>query len=907
MSSFEQIARALTIADDARIMMRWWWFGPSITREEVTRQLTLMQQAGIGGVEVSCIYPVCLEGEVEGVTNQRYLSEAFCDVLGFAAREAHRLNLGFDVTLGSGWPFGGPHISEEHAARQLKTQVIDIPAGCAAIDRPVLGKHEILLAVADENGRALTLDEKQIFIDHPTSHAIMLIDTLTGQEVKRAAVGAEGLVLDHYRQASLQVHLEAVGKVLLRAAGTEHVRAFFTDSLEVYESNWTPQLLSEFKRRRGYDLTEHLPLLASATAREANSSILQDNDPQKEQLIHDLQHDYAQTLTELLEDQFLRPLQQFAHEQGVLSRVQAYGVPPASLSSYRYVDLPEGEATLGSSTIQQPAEWTEITPNRIASSASRFKSHNLVSGETWTRLHSPPYAATPLDMKAEADQFFLQGINQIMGHGWCHRPSHGDPTQWVFYAAGNFNEANPWHPVMPELSRYLQTVSSLLRTGRPVVDMAIYLPDHDVWARQSLSSSKTNLHHVNALREHIGLELPAELLRMGFNFDLVDDEVLTQLSTAADKRYQAIILPHIERIPAATLQALHQLAVDGVKIISVGRTANQPVGYSARMHEAGAAAQGSYALFHSGSLPNVHHCQADQLREILKWCTPDVTLTQDKAIVGYVHRRMNDVDLYFFANTANHRVTVDIQFREPGRYLYRLNLMQQTLEPVSTSSLILDAFESTAYLHCPGPLPRQRWGDFELIPTSSPRITQQQDISDNWQLILPDGQMREIGRLLLWTGLNEFHAYSGSMVYRRAFTISHIPVAQRIKLKLDDAVAVAPHRLDPSRRNTGYIAFLDMPVKDAAQVYINGRYVSSLFCPPYEIDLTAYLKEGENTLELKVYNRLLNALSHQTHYDFTSVHERYGQRFNSIQDLAIMPVEPAGISGQAYLQYHELK
>src|SRR5690606_15057588 len=145
------------------------------------------------------------------------------------------------------------------------------------------------------------------------------------------------------------------------------------------------------------------------------------------------------------------------------------------------VDLPEGETTLGASEIQQPAEWTEITPNRIAASASRSKSQGIVSGETWTRLHSPPYAATPLDMKAEADQFFLQGVNQIVGHGWCHRPADGDPTRWVFYAAGNFNEANPWLPVFPELASYLQTVSSLLRAGEPVVDVAIYLSDHDVW------------------------------------------------------------------------------------------------------------------------------------------------------------------------------------------------------------------------------------------------------------------------------------------------------------------------------------------------------------------------------------------------------------------------------------------
>lgn len=110
MTDTQPLTEALTIAADARIMMRWWWFGPSMTREEATRQLTLMSDAGIGGVEVAYIYPVCLDGEIEGVTNHRFLSPRFRDVLRHAAEEAQRLGMCFDLTLGSGWPFGGPHI-----------------------------------------------------------------------------------------------------------------------------------------------------------------------------------------------------------------------------------------------------------------------------------------------------------------------------------------------------------------------------------------------------------------------------------------------------------------------------------------------------------------------------------------------------------------------------------------------------------------------------------------------------------------------------------------------------------------------------------------------------------------------------------------------------------------------------
>ncbi len=94
-------------------MMRWWWFGPEVGRDDIERDLATMAAAGIGGVEVSYVYPL-----VEHPT--RLGSEEFLADLAYAADVAEGLGLRFDVTLGSGWSFGGPHIGPEHAARRLR-------------------------------------------------------------------------------------------------------------------------------------------------------------------------------------------------------------------------------------------------------------------------------------------------------------------------------------------------------------------------------------------------------------------------------------------------------------------------------------------------------------------------------------------------------------------------------------------------------------------------------------------------------------------------------------------------------------------------------------------------------------------------------------------------------------------
>ena len=85
-------------------------------------------------------------------------------------------------------------------------------------------------------------------------------------------------------------------------------------------------------------------------------------------------------------------------------------------------------------------------------------------------------------MKAEADRFFLQGINQLMGHGWPYSPISAGEPGWRFYAAGAFNTHNPWWIVMPDVTRYLQRVSWILRQGEPANQIALFLPEDDAWA-----------------------------------------------------------------------------------------------------------------------------------------------------------------------------------------------------------------------------------------------------------------------------------------------------------------------------------------------------------------------------------------------------------------------------------------
>ena len=99
--------------------------------------------------------------------------------------------------------------------------------------------------------------------------------------------------------------------------------------------------------------------------------------------------------------------------------------------------------------------------------------HRLVGDWTW--VHSPSFRATPLDLKGEAHEHLLAGINQFIGHGWPYSPRAPPGLGWFFYASGALDDRNPWWPAMAPLARYLTRLCWLMRQGAPVSDVLVYV------------------------------------------------------------------------------------------------------------------------------------------------------------------------------------------------------------------------------------------------------------------------------------------------------------------------------------------------------------------------------------------------------------------------------------------------
>ena len=877
---------------DARPMMRWWWFGPAVTPDGLDRELQAMHDAGLGGVEVQPVYPLVPDDRGRGLVNHPFVSTPFLDAVRHSAETARRLGLRFDLTLGSGWPYGGPHIPIDHAAGRLRWEKVAVKT--RRVSLPAMTTGERLIAVTLPDGGAELTDIRGDVVWLPDgalpNDVWVFIAGRTGMMVKRAAVGAEGYVLDHYDRAALQAHLDAVGTPLLDALRGMPPATVFCDSLEVFGSDWTPDLLPEFARRRGYDLRPHLAALVSGSDARAIA----------------VRQDWGRTLGELYEERFLAPLAEWTHARGSKLRIQGYGIPPATLSSNRLADLTDGEG----------AQWKTITPARWASSANHLFDRTVTASETWTWLHSPSFAATPLDLKAEADRHFVMGVNQLIGHGWPSTPAGVDDDgwrfNWRFYAAGAFNDRNPWWIVMPDVSRYLQRVSALLREGRPVHDVALYLPTDD-----ALGDIKPGTAHLlELLRERIGPAVPAAILDAGYGFDVVDDGALALASVAGNatngedevrshravdarmrvgelvigaQRFRTVVLPAVRTMPAETAARLRAFSAAGGRVIATDR-----------LPEATPGLRGKPLTLDMPLTPTPAASLGDELRRAL---VPDVRLEPASPDVGQHHRRSGDVDVYFLANTANTPRAARLTVRAIGRAEWwdPLTGVTRAADVVAadretmTLPLDLEAYGSIVLVVARGPAPQITTPP---APAATPAArTPRIELRGPWTVTFPEAGIapRTRDALTSWDADEDTRFFSGVATYETTVEIAAIPRGASVALDFGQG-----RPIEGTDRGPGMRTWLEAPIRDAAVVTINGQRAGSVWCPPFRLDVTSLIRAGRNTVAIRVGNTAMNHMAGRPLPDYRLLNLRYGERFQP-QGMELIRPLPSGLVGPVSL------
>ncbi|MFZ0305696.1 MAG: glycosyl hydrolase [Terracidiphilus sp.] len=858
--------------DDAKPMMRWWWFGPAVVKPELENELETMHGAGIGGVEIQPVYPLMLDDQAKGIVNLRYLSPQFLNDVSFANQKARSLGMRVSITLGSGWPYGGPKTTLKLAAGKLK--VIEVPVRDSQVAALKLPAGDNMIAAFLVKGDEKSFDPVTAKQFDPTAAtpaaadgqtALYFISSHTGQMVKRAAYGAEGYVLDHFSRAAIDEHITDVAEPLLKAFGSEPPSSVFSDSLEVYGSDWTLNLPEEFKKRRGYDIVPHLPELVAGGTAEAAS----------------MRHDWGETLSELIRENYLEPLAQFAVAHETLFRSQTYGDPAVTLADEATPQLIEGEGP----------QWRDFSYARWATSAGHLNGRNVISAETWTWLHSPAFRATPLDVKAEADRMFLIGVNQFVGHGYPYSPPAAGEPGWAFYAAAVFNSHNPWFLLMPDVMRYLTRVSWLLRQGKPANDVAILLPEDDGQA----AFTPGHVAVTDEMQKRITPELMGTILDAGYNVDYIDAATIDKLRTIP---YPVLVIPPTERIPLAAYKKIATYANGRGHVIAIGKMPSLAPGLM-EQGETPEIEQISDRLFQGAGHNGVLVASTAELGAALhRALRPDLDASGQAAGLGFIHRKLASSDIYFVANTGNEPMEGTVRFRAARKHIEEWDadsgdlLFAAPFAAGDEISLGLAPYESRVFVLTDHAAARIREQDTKRSPMHEQLLA---DLSTGWQIRFGNSEASQtLEHLISWTAMPGRQYYSGEADYTRNFALAAAPANDgHLYLDFGEGAPTVDTRPPGS---SGMLALLDPPIREAAIIFVNGQRAGSLWHPPYRIDIARLVHAGENRIEVRVYNTAINELAGQPPHDYSALYSKYGKRFEP-QDMQNLKPVPSGLFG----------
>lgn len=956
-AELDALRRAFTEPPDtAKPMTRWWWFGGAVTPAEITRELTFMKEAGLRGAEIQPVYPVAVDDEKRGIHHIRYYTDEWFAVLRHAIREAKRLGLQLDFTLGSGWPYGGPFVSAQQAAQRLRVLSQDVvgPRDFAWDVTPQLtGDDRALCVVATPllASAELDLSRSQVLAGQPASELInevrraafvrlrvpegtwrvmLFIDSPTGQQVKRPTLGMEGNVLDHHSREAMDLFLRGGGDRVMDALAGEANPPFhsvFCDSLEVYGADFTPLFLEEFQKRRGYDLAPHL----GAMFFEAG-----------EKTPH-VRYDYHLTLSELNLDTFFRPLVAWAERRGMRARIQAHGAPGDVIQAYGLAHIPEGENIFLGDRYQ-----VNLRHRRLASSAAHLYRKALASSETYTWLRTPLYTTTLEMMKPATDAVLLDGLNHIVNHGYSYSPPEAGLPGWAFYASTEANHTNTWWRHYKHLARYVQGACALLQQGISVNPVAVYFPVGDLFAQFGAGG----LHIDVEAEGRIDARLFSSLRRGGYDFDMVHDHALASLARVEDgalragtARYTAMIVPAVRFMPPESVARLAEFALAGGHVIFVERLpeaspglANREMRETAfrdamrRMWSGRTPTSGTIVSVGRGSVALVAEASA-ALARLAAVLAPDfrITLAGDggaaarKAAVenvGFAHRRLGGVDYYFVANVSEHvqdlRVQFDAGHRKPERWSPETGVVDASPvyaflsaegRNVTEVALPLDPFESCFVVFATA-------NDLPFVARSNWRgpLEMHMEVA----ALAVSGRISENGPYELRLGNGRVHR----------FTVDDVPAPVVVpgpwKLMIGSATVQLPqlrswNELPEGRNFSGWATYeveFDAParradmdwlidlgvVHETAEVFLNGKPLGAAWKGLRRVPCGDALQPGRNLLRIEVANLWIHdMISRQPPPEWKALDETFGIRWGRYGEVKPEKVPPSGLLGPVRL------
>ncbi|SDZ76307.1 alpha-L-rhamnosidase [Arachidicoccus rhizosphaerae] len=867
---------------------RWWWEGSAVSEKGLSDVMHLYKDAGLGGLEVTPIYGV--NGEES--KNIPFLSKRWMEVFDYTLSEGKKLDLGIDLANATGWPFGGPWVTDADASKSLEFKKYDLQKG-QGITAPITFKQEALVRgehrpavdislIKDpirlngiDNLQKWALDQVRFPVNIPLV-ALMAYDRqgnatdladlvdksghlnwqapedgyqvyaifqgLHGKMVERAAPGGEGFVIDHFSTTALGHYLGHFDSAF-NGSSLDGLRGFFNDSYEVDDAagqaDFTPGLFSAFKELRGYDLKQYLP------------ELLDKNNTSPEALR--VLSDYRQTIGELLLEHFTKGWQNWGQQKGKLIRNQSHGSPANILDLYAAVDIPE-------------TEGEDELRFKFASSAADVMGKPLTSSEsaTWLQDH---FLSSLADVKKAIDLYFLGGVNHVFYHGVAYSPLEATWPGWLFYAAVHFQPTNPQWKNFTALNEYIAHCQSFLQSSTPDNDILQYFPIFDSYAKKGRSL----LNHYDGMKGFEGTDFKANAEWMntnGYSFDFISDRQIASLgfdgsNTAKPIKspgghYQTLLLSGVDHIPEQSFTKILDLAKAGATILVYNHlptTVNGLSDLDARQKVfsqllASLNFKATAGGIQKASLGKGAVLLGSNLADLLQQARIRQEQMGVKGRLGFIRKVYQDGHYYFINNRSDSSFEGYVNLADDldnstasGSYaLFSPMQLKSGLANVKNEGgrhavfLQLRPWESVIVRTSDKELKGEKYA---YTRPAGPATA----LTGNWKLTFNEGgptlpKAVTMSRLDYWTNTKDTNAlnFSGTATYELDFKKpAQISGVTRYRLRLGS-------------------------VKENASIWLNGQKIATLIGPDFTLDIDAKLLKDNNHLAIRVSNLMANRI-----------------------------------------------
>ena len=648
--------------------------------------------------------------------------------------------------------------------------------------------------------------------------------SLTGTENHPAPPEATGLEVDkfdaeavrRYINTYLDTYVDAAGADMI---GSRGVRALLNDSIEVGASNWTPQIVAEFRARRGYDPVPWLPAL---------TGVILGSPARTDAFLHD----YRQTLADLMAEAHYKTIAEEAHERGLIHYSEALEDKRPSLGDdmamRRHADVPM--AAMWSYDTERGAPQPSYEGDmRGAASVAHVYGQNLVAAESLTAALQP-WAFAPRDLKPMIDMEFAMGVNRPVIHTSVHQPLTDKAPGFSLFIFGQyFNRLETWGEQAKPWVDYIARSSYMLQQGRNVADIAYFYGEEAPLTGLFAKAVPGDLPTNNA-------------------FDFVNPDVLlNQLSNdgpdlvaKSGARYKALYLGGSSaKMSLTVLKRIDTLVRAGATLIG-----EKPSGSPTLQDDPAEFTRVAGALWGGDTGKGRVLASRDPDAALMALgIAPDFAYTKaaPDTWLRFVHRKTADADVYFVTNRRNRTEATTLSLAQTGKapewwdaqtgksellgYATKNGRTEvaMTLQPWQ-SGFVVFRKAGPASLTLPAPVRK---------PLAA--------LSGTWTVAFQPGRGAPASvtmpSLADWTTSSDpgVRYFSGTATYRQTVNAPATKPGQRVILDLGD-------------------------VRDLAEVIVNGKSAGVLWQPPYEADITGFAKPGSNTIEIRVTNLWVNRL-----------------------------------------------